>query len=141
MLFWSVQQFCKPIFILLSIKTRIETVCICFLSLAFIRFLSYYPLKQGLKPMSNTKKPVKGSIFILLSIKTRIETPVWIHWRTWIYPFLSYYPLKQGLKLYAKRGKLCSICIFILLSIKTRIETIRKYSYPRKTTHFYPTIH
>ncbi len=80
-------------------------------------FLSYYPLKQGLKPiMSNTKKPVK-EIFILLSIKTRIET-----WKKNLPKqfgvlFLSYYPLKQGLK----RGKLTS----------------RKEA----KQYFYPTIH
>ncbi len=37
-------------------------------------FLSYYPLKQGLKPFENTAILEKQPIFILLSIKTRIET-------------------------------------------------------------------
>ena len=38
-------------------------------------FLSYYPLKQGLKPNLEYTSPVNQlHIFILLSIKTRIET-------------------------------------------------------------------
>jgi len=62
-------------------------------------FLSYYPLKQGLKPMSNTKKPVKGSKFLsyyplkqgLKQLNEEITKKV-------VNAFLSYYPLKQGLK-------------------------------------------
>jgi len=41
---------------------------------AFHKFISYYPLKQGLKltlPLVIRSEPV---IYILLSIKTRIET-------------------------------------------------------------------
>ena len=38
-------------------------------------FLSYYPLKQGLKLSKDPERPILNSIiFILLSIKTRIET-------------------------------------------------------------------
>ena len=37
-------------------------------------FLSYYPLKQGLKPCFPAKIKQVMKIFILLSIKTRIET-------------------------------------------------------------------
>ena len=37
-------------------------------------FLSYYPLKQGLKPELQNKENDLLKIFILLSIKTRIET-------------------------------------------------------------------
>ena len=62
-------------------------------------FLSYYPLKQGLKQDSNRIRIIGEDIFILLSIKTRIET---VHGATSNLQnqieFLSYYPLKQGLK-------------------------------------------
>ena len=38
-------------------------------------FISYYPLKQGLKHWEGTVQDIrKGKIYILLSIKTRIET-------------------------------------------------------------------
>jgi len=65
------------IFILLSIKTRIETPIKAFMfRRGTLIFLSYYPLKQGLK---RNPKGFPGLyqiiIFILLSIKTRIETP------------------------------------------------------------------
>ncbi len=62
------------IFILLSIKTRIETSHSY--SVFWIKklFLSYYPLKQGLKR-------IKHINYSVLNPK-----------------FLSYYPLKQGLK-------------------------------------------
>jgi len=63
------------------------------------RFLSYYPLKQGLKHMMT-----------LLYAATIIV-------------FLSYYPLKQGLKLTLWSQREFCLMIFILLSIKTRIET------------------
>jgi len=62
-------------------------------------FLSYYPLKQGLKLASAVVCGVIPSIFILLSIKTRIET---------ILNLRVHHPKPS---------------IFILLSIKTRIET------------------
>ncbi len=62
------------IFILLSIKTRIETLKHCVIFVMKKKFLSYYPLKQGLK---------LGVIADLTGFG--IE-------------FLSYYPLKQGLK-------------------------------------------
>jgi len=41
--------FLLNIFILLSIKTRIETEKLDYSDLCASRFLSYYPLKQGLK--------------------------------------------------------------------------------------------
>ena len=37
-------------------------------------FISYYPLKQGLKRRTLGYVPVVAGIYILLSIKTRIET-------------------------------------------------------------------
>jgi len=69
------------------------------------RFLSYYPLKQGLK-----QREIASS-------------------REQNFKFLSYYPLKQGLKLVLTRSLARSLQIFILLSIKTRIETNR-VNYP-----------
>ncbi len=62
-------------------------------------FLSYYPLKQGLKQgytIVNESRFIE--IFILLSIKTRIETSISIRIYKGTGTFLSYYPLKQGLK-------------------------------------------
>ena len=61
-------------------------------------FLSYYPLKQGLKPCHCVTNPWLTNIFILLSIKTRIETIVFVAVQMGIRIFISYYPLKQGLK-------------------------------------------
>ena len=62
-------------------------------------FLSYYPLKQGLKLVSSPEGFSTCYIFILLSIKTRIETCNATARRAIATIFLSYYPLKQGLKL------------------------------------------
>jgi len=87
------------------------------------KFLSYYPLKQGLKRIGGSTFLICLSIFILLSIKTRIETDLWslaIQSLCW---FLSYYPLKQGLKQSCFGISISCPYIFILLSIKTRIET------------------
>jgi len=80
-------------------------------------FLSYYPLKQGLKPQGIRKKRKKNSIF------------------------LSYYPLKQGLKQNARLDIYESLTIFILLSIKTRIETPSIPRFHIVIVNFYPTIH
>ncbi len=137
------------IFILLSIKTRIETHNASCNVIFRKRFLSYYPLKQGLKHSYIYTILLKYKIFILLSIKTRIETLSKILIQFSLSSFLSYYPLKQGLKpLYKnilesrkpvflsyyplKQGlklwflfhnNVVTHSIFILLSIKTRIET------------------
>ena len=63
------------IYILLSIKTRIETRIPDFIG------------------------NITRSIYILLSIKTRIETAHWRMERARLsHQFISYYPLKQGLK-------------------------------------------
>ena len=80
-------------------------------------FLSYYPLKQGLKRIS-LADPLLGM--------TR---------------FLSYYPLKQGLKPGQAIDHKPELVIFILLSIKTRIETICFLSLAFIRLNFYPTIH
>ncbi len=63
-----------PIYILLSIKTRIETLCTLPNLVLTAEFISYYPLKQGLKLRLGTAGRGVGIIYILLSIKTRIET-------------------------------------------------------------------
>ena len=62
------------IYILLSIKTRIETDAKSTLGINFAEFISYYPLKQGLKHDFRQNYPLELYIYILLSIKTRIET-------------------------------------------------------------------
>ena len=88
------------------------------------KFLSYYPLKQGLKHFHYHTPEKTLIIFILLSIKTRIET-WWFWWCgisiPWIFILLS---IKTRIETYScwetQDGK---ISIFILLSIKTRIET------------------
>jgi len=62
-------------------------------------FISYYPLKQGLKHLDDYVFTIWGfSIYILLSIKTRIETLDNRLLCTAKSRFISYYPLKQGLK-------------------------------------------
>jgi len=86
------------IFILLSIKTRIETKQILDCHGCQEVFLSYYPLKQGLKLRYLACSYDKYKIFILLSIKTRIETMKTENPYRFSILFLSYYPLKQGLK-------------------------------------------
>ena len=106
------------------------------------KFLSYYPLKQGLKQEWQVAQLDAFLIFILLSIKTRIETLETLCGQLHLYIFLSYYPLKQGLK----RSLIISFSllgkIFILLSIKTRIETICFLSLAFiRLKNFYPTIH
>jgi len=89
----------SSIFILLSIKTRIETEDETRRTEEIAIFLSYYPLKQGLKQYFNDDIIVLADkIFILLSIKTRIETFQNIEKDKADKIFLSYYPLKQGLK-------------------------------------------
>ena len=120
-------------------------------SLVCFIFISYYPLKQGLKLRSSDYGVwCGGFIYILLSIKTRIETPRIPRWYSLAFAmiyillsiktrietiskfhglvisflFISYYPLKQGLKhLLFSKPKLF-FEIYILLSIKTRIETV-----------------
>jgi len=88
------------IYILLSIKTRIETPNTEIISVTDHQFISYYPLKQGLKHGKGER---------------------YFHW--WR-GFISYYPLKQGLKLLPDgKVQIHEVKIYILLSIKTRIET------------------
>ena len=87
------------IYILLSIKTRIETATVEAATCRLIKFISYYPLKQGLKPVALKKAIMQHLIiYILLSIKTRIETMYRLQKEAGWSEFISYYPLKQGLK-------------------------------------------
>ena len=89
---------CLLIYILLSIKTRIETLHRSHYKRWFKQFISYYPLKQGLKPQIDAETEKLREIYILLSIKTRIETmSAPVRYKIQI-RFISYYPLKQGLK-------------------------------------------
>ncbi len=68
------------------------------LSEAQVKFISYYPLKQGLKPRVFSMQYEAWKIYILLSIKTRIETTNLRLALLVSLLFISYYPLKQGLK-------------------------------------------
>ena len=83
----------------------------------YAEFISYYPLKQGLKQISGGAITLVTTIYILLSIKTRIETLLCIEASLPQYRFISYYPLKQGLKRETNR--------------------LAEFS----LTHLYPTIH
>ena len=86
-------------------------------------FISYYPLKQGLKLDLQTLRDQCQDIYILLSIKTRIETSKYengILYVTWIYILLS---IKTRIETFHFHSRDSLICIYILLSIKTRIET------------------
>ena len=130
------------IYILLSIKTRIETVLGIINGLRWRLFISYYPLKQGLKLELEPSPIPREDIYILLSIKTRIETLRRLASRFVLLLFISYYPLKQGLKLSRVFFiSLIFLLIYILLSIKTRIETITQHFHIAKISHLYPTIH
>ena len=91
--------FINQIYILLSIKTRIETFRDALIRRGARQFISYYPLKQGLKQIVRQDAHMEAKLFI------------------------SYYPLKQGLKPFSQIPKKKNIIIYILLSIKTRIET------------------
>ena len=73
--------------------------CLTYSVRIFRRFISYYPLKQGLKLYGGQLPTGIHLIYILLSIKTRIETTI------------------RNYRIVAL------VCIYILLSIKTRIET------------------
>ncbi len=97
---WSISQNAdSDIYILLSIKTRIETCLNSRENLFANAFISYYPLKQGLKRRNWKNAWYDNSIYILLSIKTRIETANGNMAIIVCPKFISYYPLKQGLKL------------------------------------------
>ena len=87
------------IYILLSIKTRIETVHSNLLLLSVAKFISYYPLKQGLKLSTVSSFSVNVITFISYyplkqGLKLMIENIDAIS----LFLFISYYPLKQGLK-------------------------------------------
>ena len=88
------------IYILLSIKTRIETVV----------SVPRWHGKQGIYILLSIKTRIETAvrlqdniydreIYILLSIKTRIETLTMSYSVFVLFLFISYYPLKQGLKL------------------------------------------
>jgi len=105
-------------------------------------FISYYPLKQGLKlfsPISRIRGKItfisyyplkQGLKLLFLNASQRKEIR-----------FISYYPLKQGLKLQSGQARSECPSIYILLSIKTRIETAVRASTLRVPVDLYPTIH
>ena len=139
---WSITSQLEIIYILLSIKTRIETCAHGWNQGAGCQFISYYPLKQGLK-LLQLCRDCSGSfqIYILLSIKTRIETLCLPISPYCCFRFISYYPLKQGLKPAGSTGGREMNKIYILLSIKTRIETFLGDIHEGAANHLYPTIH
>ncbi len=130
------------IYILLSIKTRIETLRRLASSFVLVLFISYYPLKQGLKHAAILAAINEGQIYILLSIKTRIETrflKISLRHITAIYILLS---IKTRIETETKPfPDSRSAVIYILLSIKTRIETWKDRSGLSRAAHLYPTIH
>jgi len=88
------------------------------------KFLSYYPLKQGLKQKNNTPARQGGGIFLsYYPLKQGLKPVSILVIIPPVQSFLSYYPLKQGLKQIKRLHHSLGINIFILLSIKTRIET------------------
>ena len=131
------------IYILLSIKTRIETVTIRILHFSYFQFISYYPLKQGLKQIKEPNGNVVHNIYILLSIKTRIETN-----RPWLiaFPvtnlFISYYPLKQGLKPNLGSSVITGDITFIsYYPLKQGLKLQLPANSLSNTLYLYPTIH
>jgi len=113
----------KAIFILLSIKTRIETIGNGAISEATSVFLSYYPLKQGLKLVMLRASKNRRKFLSYYPLKQGLKLKLKKEFGDDIALFLSYYPLKQGLKLGSGTTMVACHQIFILLSIKTRIET------------------
>jgi len=91
---------CKlKIYILLSIKTRIETGPAGAGKTASALFISYYPLKQGLKHIA--KGCAVDSLVIFISyypLKQGLKHRDEAYRKMQIAIFISYYPLKQGLK-------------------------------------------
>ena len=125
----------SSIYILLSIKTRIETQHFRWQRWHKSVFISYYPLKQGLKRNRDyfglwvssifiSYYPLKQGVKHICSIAVIIILP----------SFISYYPLKQGLKPAIRIALSASREIYIPLSIKTRIETAK--SMPKMPHHY-----
>ena len=89
------------------------------------QFISYYPLKQGLKPDRPQWKSYAGILFIsYYPLKQGLKRASARTSLAEATLFISYYPLKQGLKPVDGGEPLPAVAIYILLSIKTRIETL-----------------
>ncbi len=83
-----------------------------------LRFISYYPLKQGLKP--------------------RAFSMQYEAWKE----FISYYPLKQGLKLVKGDSKYFSPSKFIsYYPLKQGLKRIHTAGRDLPPGYLYPTIH
>ncbi len=107
-------------------------------------FISYYPLKQGLKPAGEQATAIQEpTIYILLSIKTRIETRYYIAvYRLGLSLFISYYPLKQGLKRAVVNAINSSGAKFIsYYPLKQGLKPIICECRKNGTDNLYPTIH
>ena len=85
--------------------------------------LSYNPSNQGLKHLSSSGFVRAIDVFILQSIKPRVETS--LVQKQWFISLesLSYNPSNQGLKLLPSFWVDSCISVFILQSIKPRVET------------------
>ena len=101
---WNRRSSCvwwttAEVFILQSIKPRVETVKLLSTSGEECLSLSYNPSNQGLKLYQGHRLHRKEDVFILQSIKPRVETS-W-QYRRWKQQILSlsYNPSNQGLKL------------------------------------------
>ena len=108
-----------PIYILLSIKTRIETYTLHVSGKSRLLFISYYPLKQGLKLRKLSGLTVYANAFI------------------------SYYPLKQGLKLLPNASIIAFFSLFIsYYPLKQGLKLSSDCFYQRLADNdLYPTIH
>ena len=87
-------------------------------------FISYYPLKQGLKLQMMQYEAARNYIFIsYYPLKQGLKLEPTSGQMLLCALFISYYPLKQGLKHVGEYPHTDARAVFTLLSIKTRIET------------------
>ena len=87
------------IYILLSIKTRIETAETTGEPVCVYSFISYYPLKQGLKLSVLGDLVTEDPEFIsYYPLKQGLKLSMFLLLLPVVSKFISYYPLKQGLK-------------------------------------------
>ena len=71
------------------------------------KFISYYPLKQGLKrPTDDLNRPACIEFISYYPLKQGLKRKATRTWYSERILFISYYPLKQGLKL--SSGRICA---------------------------------
>ena len=137
----SKQRQGKIVFILQSIKPRVETCDSSCQALDWCRSLSYNPSNQGLK-----LKDKKGSKLLHPRLYPTIhQTKGWNNssWRKHQKRVLSlsYNPSNQGLKLCLSPPGAFALAVFILQSIKPRVETSLVTTHLTPDMSLYPTIH